>query len=82
MRLKRFGRKGCAYYRLVVTDRRRRRDGGVIEELGAYDPHCTDVHQKLKVDKERVSYWIGQGAQPTSSVGSLLKRQGFVENLR
>ncbi len=76
MRLKRFGRKGYAQYRLVVTDRRRQRDGGVIEELGQYDPHQEDMNEKFKINKERVAYWLQQGGQPTGTVKTLLKKQG------
>lgn len=77
MRLKRFGRKGHAQYRVVVADRRKARDGGVIEELGSYDPHQEADEDKVKLNKERVVYWLDQGGKPTGTVKDLLKKKGI-----
>ena len=77
MRLKRGGRKGYAQYRFVVADSSKKRDGGVIEELGVYDPHQEDNNKKVVLNKERVDYWLRQGSQPTETVKSLLKKQGI-----
>ena len=72
IRLRRMGAKKAPYYRVVVADSRSPRDGRFIEELGIYDP-MTDG-EKLKLDVERVKYWISQGAQPTDTVRGLLKK--------
>ena len=72
IRLRRMGAKKAPYYRIVVADSRSPRDGRFIEELGTYDPMAEG--EKLKVDNERVSYWIANGAQPTDTVRGLLKK--------
>ena len=58
-----------------MTDSRRPRDGGYIENLGHYDPRKTSENF-LKVDAERAAYWLAQGAQPTNTARRLLKSQG------
>ena len=72
IRLRRMGAKKAPYYRVVVADSRSPRDGRFIEELGVYDPMADG--EKLKLDAERVKYWISQGAQPTDTVRGLLKK--------
>ena len=72
IRLKRIGKKKRPYYRVVVADARFPRDGRFIEEIGIYDPLKTPVI--FDVDMERVKYWLGNGAQPTDTVKSLLKK--------
>ena len=72
IRLRRMGAKKAPYYRIVVADSRSPRDGRFIEELGVYDPMAEG--EKLKLDGERVKYWISQGAQPTDTVRGLLKK--------
>ena len=72
IRLRRMGAKKAPYYRVVVADSRSPRDGRFIEELGIYDPMAES--EKLKLDVERVKYWISQGAQPTDTVRGLLKK--------
>ena len=72
IRLRRMGAKKAPYYRIVVADSRSPRDGRFIEELGTYDPMADS--EKLKVNKERVAYWIANGAQPTDTVRGLLKK--------
>ena len=69
--LMRIGAKGKPFYRLVVKEKRSKRDGKYIENLGTYDP----MMQPAKVDlkHERIQYWIGVGAQPTETVASLIK---------
>ena len=66
------GAKKAPYYRIVVADSRSPRDGRFIEELGTYDPMADS--EKLKVNQERVAYWIANGAQPTDTVRGLLKK--------
>ena len=72
IRLRRVGAKKAPYYRIVVADSRSPRDGRFIEEIGYYDPMADG--EKLKVDKERVAYWIANGAQPTDTVRGLLNK--------
>ncbi len=72
IRLRRMGAKKAPYYRVVVADSHSPRDGRFIEEIGTYDPMAeTD---KIKVDMERVKYWIANGAQPTDTVRGLIKK--------
>ncbi len=72
IRLRRMGAKKAPYYRIVVADSRSPRDGRFIDELGTYDPMADG--EKLKVNQERVAYWIANGAQPTDTVRGLLKK--------
>ena len=72
IRLRRMGAKKAPYYRIVVADSRSPRDGRFIEEIGTYDPMADG--EKLKVNQERVQYWIANGAQPTDTVRGLLKK--------
>ncbi len=58
----------------MVTDSRNRRDGRYIERLGFFNPVGKDSEENLRIDMERVNYWIGQGAQPSDRVLSLLKQ--------
>ena len=74
IRLKRFGTKRKPHYRIVVCDKKSPRDGKVLEEIGCYDPSKKPV--LLVTKKERAKYWISNGAVPTETVRSLLKRQG------
>jgi small subunit ribosomal protein S16 len=72
IRLSRFGRKKIPTYRVVITDERAKRDGRIIETVGNYDPKKEKGGAVLKQD--RVTYWIGRGAQPTRVVAQILKR--------
>ena len=58
-----------------MTDSRNRRDGRYIERLGFFNPVATGQETKLKLDLERVDYWLGQGAQPSDRVAALIKQQ-------
>lgn len=71
IRLIRFGAKNRPYYRIVVADSRRKRDGAYIESLGYYAPM---EGKKLYINQERYNYWISVGAQPSETVGKLYKR--------
>jgi len=73
IRLSRAGAKKRPFYHLVVTDSRNRRDGRYIERLGFFNPVAKGNEEELRIDVERVQYWIGQGAQPSDRVASLLK---------
>ena len=71
IRLKREGSKDRPYYRVVVTDSRSRRDGRFIESVGVYDP----MHEgKDAIDLEKVDQWIGNGAKPSDTVRSLIRK--------
>ncbi len=72
IRLRREGTKNRPYYRVVVADQRSPRDGKFIEQVGVYDPKKPGDNSKVAVD--RLDYWISQGAQPSDTVRSLLKR--------
>ncbi len=72
IRLRRMGAKKAPYYRIVVADSRAPRDGRFIEEIGTYNPSADS--EKLKVDMDRVQYWIKNGAQPTDTVRGLIKK--------
>ena len=76
LRLKRFGRRNRAFFRINAMDGRSPRDGRVIEQLGFYDPVTKDPEQRLKVNKERAEYWLSVGAQPSDTVRSLLVSAG------
>jgi small subunit ribosomal protein S16 len=74
LRLKRFGRKNHAFWRINAVDHRAPRDGKVLEELGFYDPVNSDTTKQVLVNKARVEFWIKQGAQPSPTVRQLLTR--------
>ncbi len=76
IRLRRMGAKKKPFYRIVAADSRYPRDGRFIEELGTYNPLTTPA--EVKVDAERVQSWIKNGAQPTETVKSLLKKAGAI----
>ena len=73
IRLKRMGRKKRPFYRIVVADSRSPRDGRNIEEIGYYNPLMDPPDVRL--DLNRVDYWIGNGAKPTDTVGKIIKFQ-------
>lgn len=73
IRLSRFGKKKKPFYRVVVTESRRPRDGRFVEIVGTYDPLKKPAEIKLKA--ERIKYWIGCGAQPSDTVRSFLRRE-------
>jgi len=77
IRLKRIGAKKKPFYRVVVADSRFPRDGRFLEEIGTYNP-LVDPAQ-FKIDTEVVKQWIKNGAQPTDTVKSLLKKSGIIE---
>jgi small subunit ribosomal protein S16 len=70
--LMRMGGKGQPYYRLVVKEKRSKRDGKYIENLGTYNPMADPA--KVDLRHERIQYWIGVGAQPTQTAASLIKK--------
>jgi len=77
IRLRRMGAKKKPFYRIIVADSRSPRDGRFIEEIGSYDP--LKDPSEIKVDSEKAKQWIANGAQPTETVKTLLKKAGVVE---
>ena len=69
IRLTRMGRKKAHFYRIVVTDSRKRRDGGWIEKIGYYNPMTSPA--TITLDEERLNYWVGTGAQMSDRVRKL-----------
>ena len=76
LRLKRLGRTNRAFYRLNAIDSRTPRDGRVIEELGFYDPIEKDKAKQFVAKLDRCRYWLDNGAIPSETVSSLLKKSG------
>lgn len=77
IRLKRMGMKKKPYYRVVVADERNPRDGRFIEEIGTYDPMTEPA--TIKIDNEKAAQWLKNGAQPTDTVRTLLKKTGAIQ---
>jgi small subunit ribosomal protein S16 len=75
IRLARHGAKKKPFYRIVIADSESPRDGKFLENVGTYNPLVDPVQVSLKQD--RIKYWIDQGAIPTDTVKSLLKKEGF-----
>lgn len=76
IRLRRVGKRGQAYYRVVVADQRFPRDGRFLESLGAYDPHATPPASNLDADRAR--HWLSKGAQPSEAAEKILRRAGIL----
>ena len=74
IRLARHGAKKRPFYRIVAADSESPRDGRFLEKLGTYNPLQDPA--LVVLDTDRVKYWIGQGATPTDTVRSILKREG------
>ncbi|MFH1016746.1 MAG: 30S ribosomal protein S16 [Pseudomonadota bacterium] len=72
IRLTKTGRKNFHFYRVVVADQRRKRDGRNIEMVGRYDPRDKTL-KGLTLKSDRISYWVGKGARPTARVAHLIK---------
>ncbi|MDF1856722.1 30S ribosomal protein S16 [Pseudooceanicola sp.] len=80
IRLARGGSKKRPFYRIVAADSRMPRDGRFIEKLGTYNPLLPkDSEERVKMDIERVQYWLGQGAQTTDRVARMLEAAGVTE---
>ena len=77
LRFNRMGRSHRAFFRLSAVDSRSPRDGRVIEQLGSYDPCEKDKDKQFKADLERCKYWLDNGAIPSETVSSLLKKNGL-----
>jgi len=75
LKLRRIGKKHQASFRLIVAEKRSKLDGKYIEDLGWYNPR----EDKMEFNKDRASYWIKNGAQPTDTVHNLLITSGIIE---
>ncbi len=73
IRLARIGKTKKPFYRVVVMDKRRPRNGRFVEVVGTYDPLKKPA--EVKLNAERIQYWIGCGAQPSDTVRSFLRKQ-------
>lgn len=74
IRLRRMGAKKAPFYRIVVADSRYPRDGRFIEQIGTYNTLCDPA--EINIDVEKAKQWIKNGAQPTDTVKSILKKSG------
>ena len=77
IRLKRIGAKKSPFYRVVVADSRSPRDGRFIEEIGYYNPMTEPA--EIKIDADKATKWIADGAQPTDTVKALFKKNGIIK---
>jgi small subunit ribosomal protein S16 len=77
IRLSRGGAKKRPFYHVVVADSRSRRDGKYIERLGFFNPIARGQETRLRLDAERVQYWLATGAQPSDRVVSLIKENAL-----
>ena len=77
IRLKRMGAHKKPFYRIVAADARAPRDGKFIEEMGYYNPMTEPAD--IKIDAEKAQKWLDNGAQPTETVRSLLKKSGIIK---
>ena len=73
IRLSRGGAKKRPFYHFVATDSRNRRDGRYLERLGFFNPLASGQEERLRIDLERVDYWLGEGARPSDRVAALVK---------
>lgn len=75
IRLSLGGSKKRPFYHLTVADQRRARDGRFIERVGFFNPVARGQEERLRIEQERVEYWISKGAQPSERVAALLKEK-------
>jgi small subunit ribosomal protein S16 len=74
IRLSRGGAKARPFYNIVVADKRNRRDGRFIERIGFYNPLARGGEEPLRIAQDRLSHWVGVGAQPSDTVARLIKQ--------
>ena len=77
MRLTRIGSKKRPYYRIVVIDKRRARNGRFLEVLGQYNPIASPV--QMEINSERTLYWLSKGAEPSETVRSILRKKEVIK---
>ena len=76
IRLSRGGAKARPFFNIVVADKRVRRDGRFIERIGFYNPTAAGGEEGLRIAQDRLSYWVGVGAQTSPTVDRLIKQAG------
>ena len=74
IRLSRGGAKARPFFNIVVADKRNRRDGSFIERIGFYNPIATEKEEGLRIAQDRLTYWLGVGAQASPTVERLIKQ--------
>lgn len=74
IRMKRLGRKHRPFFRICVMPQFKHREAPPIEEVGTYDPMVADKAARVKMNLERIEYWISVGAQPSEAVAALIKK--------
>ena len=74
IRMKMMGRRHRPFFRICVIDRQKARDGKAIEEVGTYDPMVKVKSDRVKLNLERIEYWISVGATPSDRVATLIKK--------
>lgn len=72
--MKMLGRKHRPYFRIVAIDSRQPRDGRIIEELGSYDPMVKNTDERVRLNPDRIKYWMSVGALPSEKVAVLFKK--------
>jgi len=75
IRLKRIGRRNRPFYRLIVIDSRKKRDGAAIEQVGWYNPISAD--NSYEINDERILHWLGEGAIPSDAVKKIMRQEGL-----
>ena len=76
IRLSRGGAKARPFFNIVIADKRVRRDGRFIERIGFYNPIASGGEEGLRIAQDRLSYWVGVGAQTSPTVDRLIKQAG------
>ena len=79
IRMTRTGRTNAPFYRIQVVDKRTRRDGAAIEQLGWYNPLEKDAAKQINLNEERCKYWIGVGAQPSDTVKDMFAKRKLMK---
>lgn len=79
IRMQRLGRRNRPFYRIAVAEKNTRRNGPVLEQLGFYDPVEKDPAKALKIDGERVKFWIAKGAQPSDTCRDFFAKMGLID---
>lgn len=77
IRMTRMGRRHRPFFRINAIESRAPRDGRILEKLGHYDPLEKDVEKQIVIERERIEYWLGQGAVPSDTVAEILLRHGI-----
>ena len=79
IRMQRYGRRNRPFYRIAAVEKRARRDGPVIENLGWFNPLEKDASKQVEINGDRVKYWLGVGAQPSDTVRDFLAKRALID---